>query len=148
MVPIDFPWAMIEPVPGQPNVDMFAAAIRSVAYTGGVPYVNVGVIDTNHVSVPPDLVDPNDPTRLAPGAQSRPPVATGKQLLLRCAAGLTWVSDTVLDRYAQAIQATVPLTQFYGGFYFGVGNEVDVNLNMHPETAEDFADFVFVIGEV
>ncbi len=75
-----------------------------------MPFVTIGAINTNKVSVPVDLADPTDPTRLR--------------------AGLTWTSSEVLGRYAQLLFVAAPLVAFYGGGYLGVGNEVDVNLAM------------------
>lgn len=77
--------------------------------------------------MPPDLADAGDPTRLR--------------------AGLAWNSSEVIDRYAAVLVVVAPLVAFYGGIYLGVGNEVNVNLGQHPETAGAFNDFVFTMRE-
>lgn len=124
---LSLPWADIETIPGQPNYAIIAEILKSAWAEGLTPLFNLAAIDTEHASVPPDLVDPNDPTKLAPG--------------------LSWTSPELIDRYASVVTVIAPIVAFYGGPYFGVGNEVSVNLNMYPETGESFADFTYTFKQ-
>ncbi len=62
-----------------------AGTLKSARDKGLIPIVTIGVIDTNRVSVPPDLSDPNDTTNLAPG--------------------LNFTSDVVIDRLVSSSPA-------------------------------------------
>jgi hypothetical protein len=125
LVQISLPWADIEPVPLQPNFVLVAEVLAAARAQGLVPLFNLAVIDTEHVSVPPDLADPADVTRLRPG--------------------LDWNSSELIDRFATVLEVVAPLAAFSGAPYFGVGNEVSVNLGERPETGYAFAEFLFVM---
>lgn len=84
---------------------------------------NLAAIDTEHVSVPPDLANPTDPTRLRDG--------------------LTWTSEELMDRYALASIVLAPLAAYYGAVAYGLGNEVSVNLGLHPDTGAAYGNFVY-----
>jgi hypothetical protein len=121
---LSIPWDIIESTPGVVDVNTVAAALQGVFQRGTTPILNIAAVDTNRASVPSDLVDPNNPGRLAQN--------------------LTWASPIVVYRYALAIQAIAPLAQYYGAFYFGLGNEVDVNMMDNPDLAGTFPAFVSV----
>lgn len=125
LLQLSLPWASVEVSPGVINVALVAGLLQSAAERGLVPLFMLAAINTNVVSVPSDLADPADPSRLA--------------------AGLTWSSPIVIYRYALAVQAIAPLVQFYGGFYFGFGNEVDVNLSGNTTAATYFPGFASVV---
>ena len=118
---LSLPWAAVEPTPGQPNLELVAQLLADVKSVGAIPLFNLAVIDTNRVTLPPDLMDPEDDTRLR--------------------AGLNFSSPEVTDRYAGLVVALAPLVAFYGGGYWGTGNEVDVLMAEHPEYAMPFVDF-------
>lgn len=122
---LSLPWADVETVPGQPNLSLIAEVLQSNHAQGLTTLFNLAAIDTNRVSVPADLADPADSTRLRPD--------------------LTWTSQEVVDRYAQLVIVVAPLVAYYGGVYFGVGNEVSANMRLHPETVEAFAGFVYTM---
>ena len=107
---IGLTWASLETTPGSPNFELLGEILYSAVQEGLTPLVNIAVINTNVVSVPSDLADPADPTRLRPG--------------------LNWTSTELADRYAQLMYVAAPLIAFYGGGYVGLGNEVDANLGM------------------
>jgi hypothetical protein len=125
LVQISLPWADIEPVPLQPNLLLVAEILAEARAAGLVPLFQVAVIDTEHVSVPPDLADPSDVTRLRPG--------------------LEWNSTEIIDRFATVLEVVAPLAAYSGSPYIGVGNEVTVNLGAHPETGYAFAEFLFTM---
>jgi hypothetical protein len=123
---VSITWATLEPTPGVISAGQLVESLLGVRALGLTPIVNIAAIDTNNVGVPSDLRHPTDPTRLAPG--------------------LTWQSQTVIDRFALALQTLAPIAAYYGAVYVGVGNEVDVNLGAHPETGYDFVVLVDVMG--
>lgn len=120
---LSLPWGELETVPNQPNLQLIAELLEDVHAVGGIPLFNIAVIDTNRVSVPPDLADPNDPTALR--------------------FDLNWTSPELMDRFASLVRVVAPLAAYYGAPYFGVGNEVDVNLQSHPDLTYSFVEFVY-----
>jgi len=122
---LSLPWADIEGPTGGPNFVLVAEILAGVRAKGLVPLFQIAAIDTEHASVPADLADPADPTRLR--------------------AGLHWNSTELIDRYAALLEVVAPLAVFSGAPYIGVGNEVSVNLLLHPETGYEFAEFAFTM---
>ena len=122
---LSLPWADVEKVPGEPDFLLVAEILNEARAAGLVPLVQIAAIDTDRVSVPSDLADAADPSRLR--------------------AGLEWNSTALVDRFALLLEVVAPVAANAGAFYFGVGNEVTVNIKEHPETGAAFADFVFVM---
>ena len=58
---IGIPWASIETTPGAPNFEILAELLFSATQENLTPLVNIAAINTNIVSVPTDLADPDDP---------------------------------------------------------------------------------------
>ena len=128
LMQLSLPWADIETTPGQPNLVLVAELLADVRAVGGIPLFNLAVIDTNRVSVPNDLADPKNPGSLR--------------------SDLNWTSPEIVSRYATMLEVIVPIVAYSGGAYFGLGNEVDVNLgNGTPEMAESFVEFLFIFRQ-
>ena len=125
LVQISLSWASIETTPNQPNYTLIAEILHEARAAGLTPLFQIAAIDTEHVSVPADLADPHDPTLLRPG--------------------LEWNSTEVVQRFASLMLVVAPLAAFAGAPYIGVGNEVSVNLRLHPETGYAFAEFLFIM---
>jgi hypothetical protein len=122
---ISFPWADVETTPGSPNFVLIAEILQSARADGLSLLFQLAAIDTEHASVPSDLVDPSDPTSLRPG--------------------LTWNSTVMVDRFATLIEVIAPLAAYSGAVYFGIGNEVDVNLGMKGgSVAYEYAEFLYI----
>ena len=119
------PWADIEVTPGSPNYVLIAEILNGAKTRNLIPLFQISVIDTEHAAVPSDLADPTDPTRLRPD--------------------LEWNSTILVDRYALLLEVVVPIAAYSGAVYIGVGNEVDVNLEQHPETGYAFAEFLYIM---
>jgi hypothetical protein len=115
-------WSDLEPTQGMLNVTILDQILIDIVSIGAYPLLNVAVINTNAVSVPYDLRDPNDDTKLAPG--------------------LAWDSVELLERYAALLEAVLPLTARHGAAYLGLGNEVDGLLGIHTEYRAPFTKFV------
>jgi hypothetical protein len=122
---ISLPWADVETTPGSPNFVLVAEILQSARADGLSLLFQLAAIDTEHASVPADLADPSDPTSLRPG--------------------LTWNSTVIVDRFATLIEVLAPLAAYSGAVYFGVGNEVDVNLGLRGGSAAyEFAEFLYI----
>ena len=120
---ISLTWAALEPVPGQFNYAFLGELMYDVRDANMQLMFNLATIDTNHFSLPPDLVDPNNPLKLANG--------------------LRWTDSNITSRYETALFVVAPLVAYSNGFHFGIGNEVDAALqNVDPSVAEDYAVFV------
>lgn len=124
---IGIPWSVLEQTPNQPNYLIITEIIENCFRAGLLPLLTIGAIDTNRVTVPSDLMDPTDYTKLR--------------------SDLNWTSTELLTRYAQLVSVIAPIAVYYDAPYFGVGNEVTSNLYMHPETAYAFAGFVYVFRQ-
>jgi hypothetical protein len=125
LLQLSLPWADIETTPNAPNFILIAELLHDAHASGLTPLFQLAVIDTEHASVPSDLADPSDPTRLRPG--------------------LRWNDTEIIDRFAFLMEVVAPLAAYAGAPYIGVGNEVSVNLGLHPETAYEFAEFVYIM---
>jgi len=119
------PWADIETTPGSPNFLLIAEILNGARAKNLIPLFQISVIDTEHASVPSDLSNPLDPTKLR--------------------LGLEWNDTEIVDRYALLLEVVAPLAAYSGAVYIGVGNEVDVNLQQNPSTGLAFAEFVFIM---
>lgn len=127
VIQFGFRWTDLETAPGVVNATALAAALQIASSFGLKPFLNVAAIDTNNLAVPADLADPDDPSRLRDN--------------------FTWSQPPVLTRYLQMMQSVAPLAAYYGAFHIGIGNEVDGLLAGQPAVAEDFAQFVAVVGQ-
>ena len=125
LLQLSLPWADIETTPNAPNFILIAELLHEARAAGLTPLFQIAAIDTEHAAVPSDLADPADPTRLRPGLQ--------------------WNDTELVDRFAYLLEVVAPLAAFAGAPYFGVGNEVSVNLGLHPDTAYAFAEFTFIM---
>jgi hypothetical protein len=125
LLQLSLPWADIETTPNQPNFLLIAELLHEAHAAGLTPLFQIAAIDTEHASVPADLANPLDPTRLR--------------------SDLAWNSTEVVDRFALLMEVVAPLAAFAGAPYIGVGNEVSVNLGLHPETGYAFAEFLFIM---
>ena len=125
LVQMSLPWASVEAQPGSPDFVLVAEILADARARGLTPLFQIAAIDTEHAAVPADLADPNDPTRLRPG--------------------LAWNDTVVVDRFAEVLEVVAPLAAYSGAPYIGVGNEVSVNLGLHPETGYAFAEFAFTM---
>lgn len=119
---LEVSWSDLEPTRGALDVAPLAALLSASRAAGAVPLVTINAIDTNAVKVPADLIDPADSTSLKPG--------------------LRWNDSAVVSRFAAVLALAAPLAVASGAFYVGAGNEVDGNLGLHPESADDYVSFV------
>jgi hypothetical protein len=115
-------WSLLEPQPGVVDTSLLAQFLAILDRVDLIPYLGIQTIDTVRLAMPPDLVDPADPARLAPG--------------------LSFDDPALLARWGAVLDAAVPLLAGQGGFFLSVGNEVDPWLAAHPDQVEPFLRFV------
>lgn len=115
-------WSLLEPQPGMVDTSLLTQFLAILDRIDLIPYLGIQTIDTVRLAMPPDLVDPADPARLAPG--------------------LSFDDPALLARWGAVLDAVVPLLVGQGGFFLSVGNEVDPWLAAHPDQVEPFLRFV------
>jgi hypothetical protein len=114
-------WPELEPSPGQYTLDTFTATLENLAAAGITPMVNVTVGDIEEYNLPPALSDGDG----------------------GIADGVTLADPAVLERFGQLLDRVVPIVLANGGFYLGVGNEIDARLdNDFPEERAPYVQFV------
>ncbi len=115
-------WASLEPTPGTIDTSTLATLLTTVSSSKLVPYLVIKTIDTNQLTLPADLMDASDATKLN--------------------GSLQFDSPQVLSRFAALMDAVTPLLVGQGGFYLAVGNEVDVWLGANPTAQAAYLTFL------
>lgn len=115
-------WSQIEAFPGEINTSYVADIMQTLHRVGYRPMLGIHVLEGAIVSVPRDLADAEDPTRLR--------------------SGLTWDSPLLQRRYFNMLKVVMPLAGYYGAFHLNVGADVDVGLLRSPGSGASFARFV------
>ena len=115
-------WDGIESSPGQIDVAYVSNLFDQFEAAGLDLYLNILTIDTNQLQVPGDFIDPGNSAAFA--------------------AGVGFDDPAVLSRLEVMLDAVVPLLVNEGGFYLGVGNEVDSWLSANPGHVDDYLTFV------
>ena len=115
-------WAALETAPGQIDTSLLEQYLDILNLVGLIPYLNIATIDTVNLMIPDDLLDPDDSTLLAGEMHFDDPI--------------------VLGRWGAVLDAVVPVLVAHGGFFLGVGNEVDAWLSAHPDHISGYVQFV------
>jgi hypothetical protein len=120
---VSITWSDLEPRPGQVDIRSLTHWLSELNQFGLIhPYMVIKTIDTNQLALPPDLVDPDNPTRLAAGRHFDDP--------------------EILDRFRAVLIEVVPILRLHGGFFLAVGNEVNIYLEKHIGEWSHYAAFV------
>jgi hypothetical protein len=115
-------WASLEPTPGTIDTSSLSTLLTTVKESRLVPYLVIKTIDTNQLTLPADLMDAGDSTKLS--------------------GSLQFDSPQVLARFAALMDAVTPLLVGQGGFYLAVGNEVDVWLGANSSAQSAYLTFI------
>lgn len=115
-------WTDIEPSPGVYDTTYLDSLLAILSQGGFSTYLSLTTIDTVNLTIPSDLVDPQNPQELAPG--------------------MTWDSPVMLARFQAVLDLVVPRLVQSGGFFLVVGNEVDGWLSSRPSQLIPYATFV------
>jgi len=108
-------WAEIEPEPGQYTLSTFTQRLDALQDLGVQPFVNLTVGDIEDYNLPDDLSD-------------------GEGGL---ADGVSLGDPAIIERFGRVLDRVVPLVVERGGFFLGVGNEVDARLDDAPQNELD-----------
>jgi hypothetical protein len=100
-------WAELEPEPGQYTLTPFTQRLDALQDLGVQPFVNLTVGDIDDYNLPDDLSDGEG--GLADGGSLDDPA--------------------LIERFGRVLDRVVPLVVERGGFFLGVGNEVDARLD-------------------
>jgi len=108
-------WAELEPEPGQYTLSTFTQRLDALQDLGVQPFVNLTVGDIEDYNLPDDLSD-------------------GEGGL---ADGVSLDDPALIERFGRVLDRVVPLVVERGGFFLGVGNEVDARLDDAPQDELD-----------
>lgn len=100
---VQISWAELEPSPGRIDVSPLVEELDALVADGLTPMVLIETLDSDSLELPPDLLDPDDPIRLAPG--------------------LAFDDATVTGRFAALLDVAVPVMTERGVFGVSVANE-------------------------
>jgi hypothetical protein len=115
-------WRALEPVPGVYNLTELEATLTWLKSEGLVPYLNINLVDVDHLNLPADYLDE----------------AGG------FAAGVRFNDPAFIRRFNHLLDEVVPLLVENG---VGVGNEVDERFSEHPEELSSYLEFVAAVRE-
>ncbi|MFH1139596.1 MAG: hypothetical protein V1816_26255 [Pseudomonadota bacterium] len=117
-------WSELEKVPGVIDASRLDLDLAVLQTHNLAIYLNIPTINRNRLALPYDLVDPQNPDRLAPG--------------------LKFDSREVLDRFGRVLDRVVPILVARGGFFLSIGQEIDVYLAANSGAVNDFINFTGV----
>ena len=113
-------WADLEATERTHTLDEFTATLDALQSLGVVPFVNVTVGDSGEYNLPPGIGDGEG--GIAPG--------------------VALDDDAVTERFGRVLDRIVPVLVARGGFFLGVGNEMDDYLDGDRQEREAYAAFV------
>lgn len=100
---VQISWAELEPSPGRIDASPLVEQLDALVADGLTPMVLIETLDSDSLELPADLLDPEDPSRLAPG--------------------LVFDDATVTGRFAALLDVAVPVMTERGVFGVSVANE-------------------------
>ena len=115
-------WSDLEPTPNNIDTSTLESLLIDLSDLPIIPYFVIKTIDTVTLSIPNDLVDPNDPTRLANN--------------------MTFDDPIIMERWQALMDEVIPLLVEYNGFFIAVANEADIWLQSNPDQLEGVISFV------
>ncbi|MEM1042655.1 MAG: hypothetical protein AAGI91_08505 [Bacteroidota bacterium] len=114
-------WPDLEPEPGVYTLDDFTEALDAVQALGLTPFVNLTVGDIEDYNLPDDLSDGSG--------------GLGD--------GVSLDDPAIIERFGRVLDRVVPILAARGGFYLGVGNEIDSRFDGEfPEERAPYVRFV------
>lgn len=100
---VQISWAELEPSPGLIDASPLVEELVALVADGLTPMVLIETLDSDSLELPADLLDPDDPSRLAPG--------------------LAFDDATVTGRFAALLDVVVPVMTERGVFGVSIANE-------------------------
>jgi hypothetical protein len=118
---IHLDWASVETGPNTYDKEVLRQNLQSMKDDGLVPFVGLYAIDTEGLTVPPDLLDETEPTSLVGGISMDDPL--------------------VVDRYEAMLDWAVPLIVEEGGYILSIANEPDGYMEERPDEVDNVIHF-------
>lgn len=100
-------WADLDAARGHYMLDEFTATLDRLRRLGVKPFVNITVGDIEAYNLPPELSNGNG----------------------GLADGISLDNPDVIERFGQLLDRVAPILVAHGGFFLGIGNEVDARLD-------------------
>ncbi len=118
-------WQDLEVAPGVYNLAELKTTLTWLQGQGLVPYLNITLVDIDLLNLPAEYL----------GEAGNP------------SAGMRFNDPVFIKRFNQLLDEVVPLLVEHGGFYLGVGNEVDERFSEYPEELSPYLEFVAAVRE-
>ena len=122
-------WTTLEPEPGVYELDELEATLQWLDEKGITPYLNITVVDIDNLNLFDEWLDDE-------GAEF---VDT-----------LAFNDERIIGQFKGLLDQVIPLLLDYGGFYLGVGNEVDERYApegpLLPERSDEFNAYLEFIA--
>jgi hypothetical protein len=119
---VQISWAELEPSPGLIDASPLVEQLDALVADGLTPMVLIETLDSDSLELPPDLLDPDDPSLLAPG--------------------LAFDDATVTGRFAALLDVVVPVMTERGVFGVSVANEPGTLFERDPSGTDAVIGFL------
>ncbi|MBC8072267.1 MAG: hypothetical protein IAG13_28355 [Deltaproteobacteria bacterium] len=119
---VQISWAELEPSPGEIDVAPLVEQLGALVDDDLAPMVLIETLDSDSLELPPDLLDPDNPNRLAPG--------------------LAFDDATVTGRFAALLDVAVPVMRDRGVFGLSVANEPGTLFERDPSGTDAVVGFL------
>ncbi|MEM6428784.1 MAG: hypothetical protein AAF708_06035 [Deinococcota bacterium] len=114
-------WPELEPTEGVYNLTDLAENLTWLSSRGIRPYLNLTVVDIDDLNLYPDWLT-EDGSKFADGR--------------------SFADADIIARFSSLLDQVVPLLLRHGGYYLGLGNEVDGRYSTHLAEYADYLQFV------
>lgn len=120
-------WDALEPTPHEFQQAAIKNELEQMKKLGLKPMLTVSTMDTDELTMPPDLMDPDDQRKMAEG--------------------MPFDDPKVIQRFKAVCDWVVPMLSENGGWLFSIANEPNTLFGDHPEYASQLAAFVAAIRD-
>ncbi|MEM7736993.1 MAG: hypothetical protein AAF267_14515 [Deinococcota bacterium] len=114
-------WPELEPTEGVYNLTDLEENLTWLSSRGIRPLLNLTVVDIDDLNLYPQWLSEDGRT-----------FATGR----------SFADNAIVTRFAKLLDQVVPLLTAHGGYYLGVGNEIDGRYSTHLAEYADYLEFV------
>jgi len=98
-------WSTIEASPGNIDLSGVKTELETIKRKGLLPFLTITTVDTASLSLPRDLLDPEDDSNM------------------KLAEGMTFDNPYLLNRFKAVLDQAVPMLRENGGWLLAIGNE-------------------------
>ena len=122
-------WTTLEPEPGVYELDELEATLKWLQARNITPYLNITVVDIDNLNLFDEWLN-DDGTAFSDD--------------------FAFNNEQIIGRFKGLLDQVIPLLLDHGGFYLGVGNEIDSRYAtdgpLLPEKADEFNDYLEFIA--